>query len=212
MARKGKESEASQVKWRYKGEVITACNCDWGCPCNFNAPPTYGYCEGGWGFLIKSGFCGGEKLDGLHFAYMAKWPGAIHEGDGTAKLWIDEVASRGQRLVLEKILNGKLGGKPWPIFAKTIDRWLETSFVEFEWKLDGARSQFRVGSDVLAVLEPMRNPVTGVDVSARILLPDALVCKEINQTSSKSFSVFTDGLKFAAPGKNAWFGSVDHGN
>jgi hypothetical protein len=28
---------------------LDACNCDWGCPCQFNAKPTHGNCEGvGW--------------------------------------------------------------------------------------------------------------------------------------------------------------------
>ncbi|MBA2642648.1 MAG: DUF1326 domain-containing protein, partial [Actinobacteria bacterium] len=34
--------------WQAKGTVLVACNCDFGCPCNFNAPPTTGDCEGGW--------------------------------------------------------------------------------------------------------------------------------------------------------------------
>lgn len=25
------------AKWKYQAEMINACNCDWGCPCNFNA-------------------------------------------------------------------------------------------------------------------------------------------------------------------------------
>ncbi|MDQ3970872.1 MAG: DUF1326 domain-containing protein, partial [Thermoproteota archaeon] len=24
---------------------LDACNCDWGCPCQFNANPTHGNCE-----------------------------------------------------------------------------------------------------------------------------------------------------------------------
>lgn len=35
-------------KWRINGHVIVSCNCDYGCPCNFNALPTKGKCEGGW--------------------------------------------------------------------------------------------------------------------------------------------------------------------
>lgn len=198
-------------RWDYKADMITACNCDWGCPCNFDAPPTYGYCQGGWGLRIREGHCGNVKLDGLHFAYMAKWPKAIHEGGGTGKLFIDETASKDQRLALEQILKGELGGTPWPIFAKTIDMWLETSFVKFEWKFDGSRSYFKAGDEILAVLEPMRNPVTGADFSAKIVLPDALTCHELNVTSTRSFSVITAEMKFATPGKNAWYGSAEHG-
>ena len=54
------------TKWNYRAEMINACNCDWGCPCNFNAKPTNGSCEGTWGIHITSGICGDTKLDGLN--------------------------------------------------------------------------------------------------------------------------------------------------
>jgi hypothetical protein len=208
----GSKRSDGTPKWSYKAEVITACNCDWGCPCNFNAPPTFGHCDGGWAFKIERGVCGSQKLDGLAFAFMAKWPRAIHEGGGTAKLFVDEKASKEQRIALDQIVRGKFKGRPWTIFVPTFDLWLDTSFVPFEWSFRGARSYFKGGEQVLARLEPMRNPVTGEEVSAKIVLPDAIVCSELNVTSTKAFSVFTDGLKYAAPGKNAWYGSVQHGN
>ena len=31
--------------WSMAGQIIGACNCAWGCPCNFDAPPTYGHCD-----------------------------------------------------------------------------------------------------------------------------------------------------------------------
>ncbi|MBI3028769.1 MAG: DUF1326 domain-containing protein [Candidatus Rokubacteria bacterium] len=39
---------AAATAWEVKGTITLACNCDWGCPCNFNARPTYGHCEGEW--------------------------------------------------------------------------------------------------------------------------------------------------------------------
>ena len=41
--------------WNLSGRVLVACNCDWGCPCNFNALPTTGKCEGGWTWHIDEG-------------------------------------------------------------------------------------------------------------------------------------------------------------
>src|SRR6476646_4454560 len=41
-------SESAADNLRLNGTVLIACNCDWGCPCNFNAPPTTGTCAGGW--------------------------------------------------------------------------------------------------------------------------------------------------------------------
>ncbi len=37
----------TETKWTLTGTVVVACNCDYGCPCNFNALPTQGRCEGG---------------------------------------------------------------------------------------------------------------------------------------------------------------------
>src|SRR5215204_3138669 len=34
-------------RWSLEADYFTACNCDWGCPCNFNARPTEGRCMGG---------------------------------------------------------------------------------------------------------------------------------------------------------------------
>ncbi len=34
------------VDWMIKGPKIVSCNCAYGCPCEFNAPPTHGPCEG----------------------------------------------------------------------------------------------------------------------------------------------------------------------
>jgi len=40
------------MDWELKGTVVIACNCDYGCPCNFNALPTQGKCEGSWTWHI----------------------------------------------------------------------------------------------------------------------------------------------------------------
>ena len=35
-----------KVHWHIRGEEVGGCNCAWGCPCQFNALPTHGRCEG----------------------------------------------------------------------------------------------------------------------------------------------------------------------
>ena len=200
------------TKWKYQAEMINACNCDWGCPCNFNAKPTNGSCDGTWGLHITSGSCGDIKLDGLKLAWSGRWPGAVHEGRATAKLFIDETASEEQRNALEDIFKGKLEGMPWSIIGATVDDWAETAYVPFDWTFDGSNSSYNAGNQVRVALDTMRNPVSGAEASATISLPTGLITNEIHATASKTFSVFSKGLKMAAPGKFGFYCTAEHGN
>src|SRR5438552_14216347 len=70
----------TEPKWKLKVEQLMACNCNWGCPCSFDAPPTYGKCETALAYRIAKGSYGGVALDGLKFILVAAWPKAIHLG------------------------------------------------------------------------------------------------------------------------------------
>jgi hypothetical protein len=201
-----------KVKWKYTADWVASCNCDWGCPCNFNQRPTQGFCTGVYAGRIKSGKCGETELDGVSFVWATKWPGAIHEGGGTTKIWIDEKASKDQRKALDQILRGKFEGRPWGIFSHTVDQWLETAFVPVEVTMDGSKSSYKAGMEAHAILTPMINPITGDEAKAKIVLPNGLVCEELNATATRSFAVFAKGLKFAAPGKYGFYTKVSHGN
>jgi hypothetical protein len=192
--------------------MITACSCDWGCPCNFNARPTHGYCNGAYALNLRKGQFDDLDLDGTKVVWAAAWPKAIHEGEGTCKLLIDEKAEPKQRKAIEEILKGEHGGLPWSIFMNTIDNWLPVSYVPFEWKFDGVNSWYKAGGEAQATLTSYRNPITGAEASAQILLPDGIVTKEINVTATKTFSVFTKGLKYAEPGHYGFFTVAEHKN
>jgi hypothetical protein len=98
------------------------------------------------------------------------------------------------------------------ILAATIDTWLETAYVPFEWRFDGPRSSYKAGTEVQAAPDSMHNPLSGAEASATILLPNGLVCKELHPTATRIFSVFSKGLKIAAPGKYGFYAVADHGN
>ena len=78
------------TSWTLTGRVVITCNCDWGCPCNFNAPPSHGRCEGGWTWHVDRGSFGGVTLDDLNFSVFVKWNGAINEGNGEGVILIEE--------------------------------------------------------------------------------------------------------------------------
>src|SRR5580704_17447604 len=50
-------SSSVPTSWVFDADYLQACNCDYGCPCEFAAPPTPGFCEGTGTWLIKTGRC-----------------------------------------------------------------------------------------------------------------------------------------------------------
>jgi hypothetical protein len=53
------------VDWSIKGPHFVNCDCDYGCPCQFNALPTYRTCLALVAWRIEEGHCGDVSLDGL---------------------------------------------------------------------------------------------------------------------------------------------------
>src|SRR6266540_1613755 len=110
---------AAQTQWHIQGEEVSSCNCDWGCPCQFNAPPTHGGCHGIAGFRIRKGHFGATSLDGVRFAHILVWPGRIDLGGGTMQLILDRESSAEQREALIVLSSGREGGGYFEIFAAT---------------------------------------------------------------------------------------------
>lgn len=160
--------------WRLTGEEIGSCNCAWGCPCQFNALPTRGQCEGMGVCQITKGHYGAVVLDGTRFAFLVSFPGAVHEGNGTWQAVIDEAATVDQREALEEITSGRMGGLIFEIFAAVCPKRLPIVFAPIEFVADreARKAKYQVGSLADGVIEPIRNPVTGEEHRARIDLPN----------------------------------------
>lgn len=189
--------------WNLAGKIVIACNCDWGCPCNFNAPPSRGSCEGGWIWAIDQGTIDGVSVDSLGVALYAAWPGAIHEGAGRAVAYLDERAGARQRAELAKLLRGELGG-PWGIFSKTYE--LEPpELAAFELDLAGYDTRVRIGDAVKVELQTIRNPVTHAEVHPEMLLPEGLVVKASRLAASRVFKV-SSAVSYDHSGQYAAFG------
>jgi len=164
------------VDWRIKGREFGNCNCDYGCPCQFNAPPTHGDCHATVGYQIDEGHFGDVSLDGLRAAYVASWPGAIHEGDGTSLIIIDERADADQRDALTRIMTGEETepfATMWNVFGTTMTTVHDPIFkpIEFEVDVEARTARLVVPGIVDTLGEPIRNPVTGDPHRARIDLP-----------------------------------------
>jgi hypothetical protein len=194
--------------WTLRGTVFVACNCDWGCPCNFNARPTKGKCEGGWTWHVESGRYGDVPLDGLNFSIFVKWPGAIHEGSGEALILMDERADTRQREAIGILIGGHAGG-PWGVLGWTWPTVHGPFAVAYDLHLDGVNSRLVCGSHVQLQSGPIRNPVTGAEAHPSMLLPEGLILKRGELGASTRF-VVDGGIAFDHSGQYTAIGPFDY--
>jgi hypothetical protein len=179
---------ADKTPWRITGEEAAACNCAWGCPCQFNALPTHGRCEALVGIHIKTGHYATTPLDNLVAAGAYWFPGPIHEGKGISRWAIDERATLEQRTAILNIVTGKDGGLPWEVFAAVTETFLDPIFVPVQFETN---RETRTARLVVAGLgefraEPIRNPVTGEEHRAIIKLPNGFEYKEAEMANAVS--------------------------
>jgi hypothetical protein len=186
-------------QWQLTGSVFVACNCDYGCPCNFNALPSRGKCEGGWTWHVDAGRFRDVVLDGITFSLYCNWPGAIHEGNGEAVVLIDERTEEAQREATSTLLSGDVGG-PWGILAWTWPTVHGPYLVPYELEVSGLGSRVKAGDVLDLELTPIRNPVTGAEIHPRVVLPEGLILKEGALGASKTFRL-QDGVSYDHSGQ-----------
>lgn len=191
-------------RWRLQGKMVQACNCEYGCPCEFNAPPSHGHCHGTWSWHVETGRFGDVDLAGVHFAAACKWPGAIHEGNGEALPILDDRMSPEQQQAVGTLLSGQAGG-PWGIIATTLTKVHEPKLVAWDYTFAGSDTSIKAGDVLSMELTPIRNPVTGAIFEARVELPTGFTSKALNHATTSDFSV-RDGVSYAYPGKDAAWG------
>lgn len=162
--------------WEIDAVELANCNCAVGCPCQFNALPTHGKCEAAVAIVINKGFHGDVRLDGLKVAAIGKWPGAIHQGNGTMQFVVDPKATPAQKAALETIFSGgdteEMATIFW-VFNKMTSNLMETLVkpIEAEIDMESRRGKVRVADVFDLEAGPILNPVTGQEHRARISLP-----------------------------------------
>lgn len=169
-------------------EQVDSCNCAWGCPCQFNSRPTHGKCHAAIGWRIDDGYYDKTRLDGLNYALVVSWPGALHEGNGTAQWFIDERANSMQHAALSSIVSGQTGGTLFQVLAGICPnrRPALTARIEIESDRERRIATLRIGDYVSARLGPITNPVTHEEHRARIVLPNGFEYKEAEMANTLS--------------------------
>ena len=207
-------SSKTKVGRKIHAYYLDACNCDWGCPCQFNAKPTHGYCDGLSGIHIIDGTYSNDiKLDGLNMALIGSWPGPVHEGHGKACYFVDDRCNDKQFEALSEIITGRAGdGGPFSIYASIIEEYDEPKRARIKFQPRDIRSSMRIRSsddDIIdTLLEPISNPVTGKIHRAVIELPEGFEATRMHQASTKTLSVNTNSLKFRYDGTYGSFSEI----
>ncbi|KHK89483.1 DUF1326 domain-containing protein [Novosphingobium malaysiense] len=180
--------------WKLKGRELANCNCEYGCNCQFGGLPDKGKCQAVFGMAIDEGHHGDVDLSGLNIAAVFHWPGPIHEGHGECAAFVDERASVPQRNALLTIMTG---GDTDPfatvfaVFASTIETMHEPRFlpIDFDVDVEGRTGKLRIDGHVEMDGEPIRSPIDGHEIRARINLPEGFEYEvaEIGSGTSRSY-------------------------
>jgi hypothetical protein len=168
------------IAWRLVGEEVSTCNCEWCCPCQFEADPTHGNCHGLMAYEVREGHFGETSLDGVRFAEVFFLPGAPYEGNGTRQVVIDVAASAEQREAIERLVSGEHGGTYFDVFASILPHSQETLVAPVEIEADRERriASVRIGELAECGIEPIKSPSSGDEHRVRIDLPDGFEFKQ----------------------------------
>ncbi|AWL92087.1 MULTISPECIES: DUF1326 domain-containing protein [Bradyrhizobium] len=196
--------------WRLEGEWMKNCTCAFGCPCDFNARPTQGYCKGMVAMRIARGHFEGTRLDGLCFAITVDFPGPLHEGNGTIQPIIDERATAEQRQALFDIFSGKHSaeGTLFQIVSMIVTRIHDPVFAPFEFSFDKeGRVAKLVARGVLETdVEPIKNPVTGDPHRIQVVMPEGFEHRAAEVASANIRS--TGAIPFETRGTHSSLANV----
>jgi hypothetical protein len=128
---------------------------------------------------------------------------------------IDEQATPEQRVALIALWSGTMGGAFFEIFAAVSPNRPEPIFAPIFIEMDRERrmATVRIPGLLESKVEPIKNPVTGEEHRARIVLPNGFEYKEAEMANAVSFSVSSGGkLTFQHKNSYAQLNAFDWSN
>jgi hypothetical protein len=188
--------------YRLKGKGYEFCNCQPGCTCNFSGFPTSpdGSCKAAVGVHIAEGHCGEATLNDIKAVAIIDWPKAIHDGNGKAIFVVPPAVTDEQLGCLAQIFTGQLGGLPWSILGTTFEV-AGVVRADVEISDDGINSGFSIPGVGQAQGTTLKNPVTGEDHHASILLEDGFIWKR-GDCGQGNFDVEAEGIHLTFENSN----------
>jgi hypothetical protein len=110
----GNEERKKIMAWTLTGELVETWSCNMLCPCWYGVKELMlmdrGWCASPILFRIRHGNADGVDLSGINVVFAGFFPGpTLYDGNGTARLYVDDAISEAQQQALEAIMHGKQG-------------------------------------------------------------------------------------------------------
>lgn len=205
------------TEWHIEGEWFKNCNCDPGCPCDFNQRPTQGHCEGMAAMRIVAGHFGDTDLGGVKWGGIVRWPGALHEGGGELVPFVDEAASEQQRAAIFEIASGRHGDTFMEVMAVVCPTIHEPVVAPVEWQFDLATrsGRVRVGDVLEADVETLRGISPPEPYRALVRIPNGMEYTGPNEEAETALAkriVARGAIEFDLRDKHSSMAYVRHGS
>jgi hypothetical protein len=190
------------IDWYIEGIEFGNCNCDYGCPCQFESLPTGGSCRGFEAVRIEKGHFGDVKLDGLNVALIYAWPGPIFEGQGELQAIIDDRATEEQRAALATILYGGETNEEathWWVYHAMASTVHEPLFkpIAFAVDITARTATVTIPGVLKAEGQPIKSPATGQPHRVQITIPNGIEFEtaEVGSASTQASGAIALDLK-----------------
>ena len=167
------------IDWSIEAVSFGNCNCDYFCPCQFERRPSQGDCRGFEVGRIERGHFGDVRLDGICYAVLYAWPGAIFEGNGALQAIIDQRADDEQRQALATVLYGgetEEARTHWWVYHAMSATIHDPIFrpIDFAADIEGRTARVSIPGVLASTGQPIVSPATGEQHRVRIDIPNGI--------------------------------------
>lgn len=203
--------------WHIEGEWFKNCNCNAGCPCDFNQPPTQGFCDGMAAMRITKGYFGDLDMAGVKWGAVVHWPGALHEGNGEMVPFVDAEATDAQRDAIFQIASGKHGDTFMEVFSVICPTVHQPVVAPVEWQfdLDSRSGYVRVGDLLETSVETLRSIAPDAPYRVLVRIPNGMEYTGPNEEAETALAkhiVARGPIEFDLRDKHSSMAYVHHGS
>jgi hypothetical protein len=150
---------------------------------------------------VREGQFGDVPLAGVRYVLAFMYPKAIHQGNGTVALFIDERATPAQADAVATILSGRAGGMPFEALAGTVSSLDGPVRAPIEMTVNGTKSSFRIPGVLELAQTPILDAISGAEKQVQIVHPNGGFFWNVGNIATTA-AMFCDygSIRFRHPG------------